>query len=86
MEVTSSCSTDDVPLTMQVKLLRVLQTRTVERVGAVRSIPVDVRVLTGSKRDLRALVADGTFREDLFYRLNVIPNVAPGVTSSTSGE
>ena len=68
---------DDVPLTMQVKLLRVLQTRTVERVGAVRSIPVDVRVLTGSKRDLRQLVAEGAFREDLFYRLNVIPIQLP---------
>jgi transcriptional regulator with GAF, ATPase, and Fis domain len=68
---------DDVPLAMQVKLLRVLQTRTVERVGAVRAIPVDVRVLTGSKRDLRQLVAEGTFREDLFYRLNVIPIQLP---------
>jgi transcriptional regulator with PAS, ATPase and Fis domain len=64
---------DDVPLAMQVKLLRVLQTRLVERVGSVRAIPIDVRVLTGSKRDLRKLVAAGTFREDLFYRLNVIP-------------
>jgi transcriptional regulator with GAF, ATPase, and Fis domain len=64
---------DDVPLAMQVKLLRVLQTRTVERVGGIRSIPIDVRVLTGSKRDLRKLVAAGTFRDDLFYRLNVIP-------------
>ena len=64
---------DDVPLSMQVKLLRVLQTRTVERVGGVRGIPIDVRVLTGSKRDLRKLVEAGTFREDLFYRLNVIP-------------
>jgi transcriptional regulator with GAF, ATPase, and Fis domain len=64
---------DDVPLSMQVKLLRVLQTRTVERVGAARSLPVDVRVLAGSKRDLSHLVAEGTFREDLFYRLNVIP-------------
>jgi DNA-binding NtrC family response regulator len=64
---------DDVPLPMQVKLLRVLQTRSVERVGAVRPIPIDVRVLAGSKRDLRQLVSQGTFREDLFYRLNVIP-------------
>ena len=68
---------DDVPLSMQVKLLRVLQSRTVERVGAVRGIPVDVRVLTGSKRDLHQLVQDGTFREDLFYRLNVIPLQLP---------
>jgi transcriptional regulator with PAS, ATPase and Fis domain len=64
---------DDVPLTMQVKLLRVLQTRSVERLGSVRATPIDVRVLTGSKRDLRKLVAAGSFREDLFYRLNVIP-------------
>jgi DNA-binding NtrC family response regulator len=64
---------DDVPLPMQVKLLRVLQNRTVERVGSVRSIPIDVRVLTGSKRDLAKLVAEGSFRDDLFYRLNVIP-------------
>ena len=64
---------DDVPLAMQVKLLRVLQTRTVERVGGIRGIPVDVRVLTGSKRDLRKLVAAGTFRDDLYHRLNVIP-------------
>jgi transcriptional regulator with GAF, ATPase, and Fis domain len=68
---------DDVPLAMQVKLLRVLQSRTVERVGGVRQIPVDVRVLTGSKRDLRSLVREGTFREDLFYRLNVIPVQLP---------
>jgi DNA-binding NtrC family response regulator len=74
---------DDVPLSMQVKLLRVLQTRTVERVGAVRSIPVDVRVLTGSKQDLRQLVTQGTFREDLFYRLNVIPVQLPPLRERT---
>jgi len=68
---------DDVPLAMQVKLLRVLQTRAVERLGGTRQIPVDVRVITGSKRDLRQLVSDGKFREDLFYRLNVIPIVLP---------
>jgi len=68
---------DDVPLSMQVKLLRVLQSRSVERLGGTRPIPVDVRVVTGSKRDLRQLVADGKFREDLFYRLNVIPIVLP---------
>ncbi|HEY0872076.1 MAG TPA: sigma-54 dependent transcriptional regulator [Vicinamibacterales bacterium] len=63
---------DDVPLAMQVKLLRVLQTRRIERLGSVRSLPVDVRVLAGSKRPLQKMVADGQFREDLFYRLNVI--------------
>jgi len=70
---------DDVPLTMQVKLLRVLQNRTIERLGGTRAVPVDVRVITGSKRDLRQLVAEGKFREDLFYRLNVIPIVLPPV-------
>jgi transcriptional regulator with GAF, ATPase, and Fis domain len=68
---------DDVPLAVQVKLLRVLQTRTIERVGGVHAIPVNVRVLTGSKRDLRKLVAEGAFRGDLFYRLNVIPIQLP---------
>jgi transcriptional regulator with GAF, ATPase, and Fis domain len=68
---------DDVPLSMQVKLLRVLQSRTIERLGGSRTIQVDVRVITGSKRDLRQLVAEGKFREDLFYRLNVIPIVLP---------
>jgi transcriptional regulator with GAF, ATPase, and Fis domain len=69
---------DDVPLTMQVKLLRVLQNRTVERLGGTRQIPVDVRVITGSKRDLRTLTLEGKFRDDLFYRLNVIPvNLPP---------
>ncbi len=69
---------DDVPLSMQVKLLRVLQNRTVERLGGTRQIPIDVRVITGSKRDLRQLVAETKFRDDLFYRLNVIPiNLPP---------
>jgi DNA-binding NtrC family response regulator len=63
---------DDVPLGMQVKLLRVLQNRCIERLGGVRSIPVDVRVLAGSKRDLRQMVETGEFREDLYYRLHVI--------------
>jgi transcriptional regulator with GAF, ATPase, and Fis domain len=64
---------DDVPPAIQVKLLRVIQQRVVERVGGTRSIPVDVRVITGSKRSLRQLVAEGRFREDLYYRLNVVP-------------
>jgi transcriptional regulator with PAS, ATPase and Fis domain len=68
---------DDVPLGMQVKLLRALQNRQVERVGGTRSIPVNVRVITGTKRDLRQMVAEGKFREDLYYRLNVLPIVLP---------
>jgi transcriptional regulator with GAF, ATPase, and Fis domain len=64
---------DDVPPPVQVKLLRVIQQRVVERVGGTRAIPVDVRVITGSKRSLRRLVTEGKFRQDLFYRLNVLP-------------
>ena len=64
---------DDVPLAMQVKLLRVLQNRTIERVGGTHAIPVDVRVITGSKRSLQHLAEEGRFREDLYYRLNVVP-------------
>jgi len=63
---------DDVPLSMQVKLLRVLQNRTVERLGGTSAVPVNVRVVAGTKHDLRRMVAEGTFREDLYYRLNVL--------------
>ena len=68
---------DDVPLSMQVKLLRALQNRQVERVGGTRTIPVNVRIITGTKKDLKQMVKDGTFREDLYYRLNVLPIVLP---------
>ena len=68
---------DDVPLGMQVKLLRVLQNRTIERLGGTRPVPVNVRVLAGTKRDLKQMVADGKFREDLYYRLNVLPLTLP---------
>jgi transcriptional regulator with PAS, ATPase and Fis domain len=68
---------DDVPLSMQVKLLRVLQNRTIERLGGTRTVPVDVRVVAGSKRDLKQLVSEGKFREDLYYRLNVLPVTLP---------
>jgi two-component system response regulator AtoC len=68
---------DDVPLSMQVKLLRVLQNRTIERLGGTRTVPVNVRIIAGSKKDLKQMVAEGKFREDLFYRLNVIPVALP---------
>jgi len=68
---------DDVPLSMQVKLLRVLQNRTVERLGGTRTVPVNVRIIAGSKRDVKQMVVDGTFREDLYYRLNVLPVALP---------
>ena len=62
----------DMPIDMQKKLLRVLQEKEVRPVGGKRVIPVDVRILSASNQDLRKLVAEGRFREDLFYRLNVI--------------
>ncbi|MBI5778921.1 MAG: sigma-54-dependent Fis family transcriptional regulator [Planctomycetes bacterium] len=60
------------PLTLQVKLLRVLQERTVERVGGMKQIPIDVRVIAATNLDLGEMVKSGKFREDLFYRLNII--------------
>ena len=64
---------DDIPPAIQVKLLRVLQNRSVERVGGSRSIPTDVRVIAATKRSLPQLVSEGRFRDDLYYRLNVLP-------------
>jgi two-component system response regulator AtoC len=59
----------DMPLSMQVKILRALQERQVERVGGVKSIPVDVRIIAATHQNLDAMVAEGKFRQDLFYRL-----------------
>lgn len=63
---------DDIPLEMQVKLLRVLQEREFERVGGEETIPVNVRVICATKKDLKKLVQEGRFREDLYYRLHVV--------------
>ncbi len=60
------------PLAMQAKLLRVLEERTVRRVGGTRWMPVDVQVIAASNRDLKQMIAEGTFREDLYYRLRVV--------------
>lgn len=67
----------DITLAVQVKLLRVLQERTFERLGGTRTIEVDVRVVAATNRDLQQLIAEGAFREDLFYRLNVVPITIP---------
>ena len=67
----------EMPFTMQAKLLRVLQEREIQRVGGEETIKVDVRVVAATNRDLEADVAKGHFREDLFYRLNVMPLKVP---------
>jgi two-component system response regulator HydG len=67
----------EMPPEMQAKLLRVLQERTVRPVGATKEIPVDVRVITATNRDLEDEIERGRFREDLFYRLNVVQIVLP---------
>ena len=62
---------------MQVKLLRVLESRVIERLGSTKSIAVDVRIIAATNRNLESAIQAGTFREDLFYRLNVFPIVLP---------
>jgi transcriptional regulator with PAS, ATPase and Fis domain len=74
----------DISTAVQVKLLRVLQERTFERLGGTRSIEVDVRVVSATNRDLQQLIADGTFREDLYYRLNVVPLTIPPLRKRTA--
>ncbi len=67
----------DMPLALQVKLLRVLQERVVRPLGSSQSIPVDVRILSATHKDLDAAMADGQFRTDLYYRLNVVTLTLP---------
>jgi PAS domain S-box-containing protein len=69
----------DLPAETQIALLRVLQEREIERVGSIHPIPVDVRVLAATNRDLQLAITDGTFRRDIFYRLNVFPIRMPSL-------
>src|SRR5262249_8309767 len=67
----------DISLEVQTKLLRVLQEKTFERVGSSEPVTVDVRIIAATHQDLEALIQQGRFREDLFYRLNVFPIFVP---------
>ncbi|WP_160848622.1 sigma-54-dependent Fis family transcriptional regulator [Pontibacillus yanchengensis] len=71
----------EMPLHLQVKLLRAIQEREIERLGGNRSISIDVRIITATNSNIQQLVEEGTFREDLFYRLNVVPIVLPPLRS-----
>ncbi len=67
----------DIPLSIQTKLLRVLQEKEIRPLGSTKTVPVDVRVIASTNQDLEAKIAEGTFREDLFYRLNVVTILVP---------
>jgi len=67
----------DMPPALQVKLLRVLAEREIDRIGSVKSTPVDIRVITATHQNLEAAIEEGRFREDLYYRLNIIPLALP---------
>ncbi len=69
----------DIPMDVQVKLLRVLQERAFERVGGTKTIAVDVRIIAATNQDLEAGIARGAFRQDLYYRLNVVPILLPSL-------
>lgn len=69
----------DLPLSMQVKLLRVIQEREIERIGAVKSQKIDVRIIAATNRNLEEMIKENTFREDLYYRLNVINMKVPSL-------
>lgn len=73
----------ELPLRLQVKLLRVLQEREVTRVGSTKSHPINVQIITATNKDLNELVNQGEFREDLFYRINVIPITIPPLRKRT---
>ncbi|MCC3377748.1 sigma 54-interacting transcriptional regulator, partial [Cohnella sp. REN36] len=67
----------EMPLSLQAKILRVLQEREVTPLGSNRKIPLDVRIVSATNKQLEQMVAEGTFREDLYFSLNVIPILIP---------
>lgn len=69
----------EIPLSTQVKLLRVIQQREIERVGGTNPVKVDVRIVCATNRNLEALIVSGSFREDLYYRINVFPVFVPAL-------
>ncbi|WP_027798398.1 sigma-54-dependent Fis family transcriptional regulator [Paraburkholderia dilworthii] len=73
----------DMPLAQQVRLMRVLQERTVVPLGGTRAIPVDLRIVCATHRNLRAMIAEGTFREDLYYRINGLVVTLPALSERT---
>lgn len=70
---------DDIPMDLQVKLLRALEEGEIEKVGSAKTIPINVRVITSTKKDLLQLVKEGKFREDLYYRINIFPIIIPSL-------
>ena len=68
-----------VPLSMQVKILRVIEDHTIERLGSTKSISLDIRLIAATNRNLPKMIAEKTFREDLFYRLNVVEVILPSL-------
>jgi two-component system response regulator HydG len=73
----------DIPLSIQIKLLRILETKQFERVGDYQPIKTDVRIITATNRDLEQLIAQGKFREDFFFRINVVPIYLPPLRERT---
>ena len=71
------------PIDLQAKILRVIQEKEFERVGGNKPIPADVRIITATNRNLEKAIHEGRFRDDLFYRLNVVPIVVPPLKERT---
>ncbi len=69
--------TGELPPKAQVRLLRVIQNKEIERLGGTETLPVDIRIIAATHRDLSGMVEKNEFREDLYYRLNVLPIVIP---------